>query len=141
MSEHSNIIYIFKLACLGDACCLYQSIAEDGSPLGNHVSSSIDWAIADMTTEDGENSYVEKYPNGYELIWINDDERKSHEGLYKAIQQNKETYGAICFEHENNFQISVTWEHDDGSTFKETIGDKDDLTRYFKNTFHENDKE
>lgn len=51
-----------------------QALAEDGTGLASHLSSSEDWSRHDMglTGDWKHDIYDEHYPQGYELIWIDD---------------------------------------------------------------------
>jgi len=51
-----------------------QALAEDGEALASHLSSNESWAKHDMgLTGDWKHEiYGEHYPDGYELVWIDD---------------------------------------------------------------------
>ena len=71
------------------------ALAEDGTALVGHVSSSKEWVKHDM----GLNStwkhdiYNHHYPDGYELVWVDGDrgdlDLEKHEGWMNAIARNK----------------------------------------------------
>ena len=50
------------------------ALSEDGEILASHVSSNRDYAKHDMGWTSGwkHDHYKEKYPNGYELVWVDD---------------------------------------------------------------------
>jgi hypothetical protein len=69
---------------LGDV--LPVALAEDGTPLASHCSSSIHWARHDIgVTSDWKHEIYEKhYPNGFDVEWI--DEPDQHEGCRRALE-------------------------------------------------------
>jgi hypothetical protein len=68
---------------------LAYSLAEDGQGLCSHLSSSIGWAKHDIgfTSNTHHDLYDECYPDGYQLIWL--DDPKKDEGWKKAMELNK----------------------------------------------------
>jgi len=69
------------------------SLAEDGTGIAGHLSSSIDFAKHDMglTSDWKHELYDAHYPDGYELEWIDMENLDSHEGWQKALELNKKT--------------------------------------------------
>lgn len=65
------------------------AMAEDGTFLANHVSSNKGFAMHDigLTSDWKHDRYKAKYPDGYELEWI--DDAKSHPGLMAAYALNQ----------------------------------------------------
>jgi len=51
-----------------------QALAEDGEGLASHLSSNESWAKHDMGLRGDRKHeiYKEHYPDGYELVWIDD---------------------------------------------------------------------
>lgn len=68
------------------------AVAEDGTVLAGHISSSKGFAIHDMgiNSEWKHNKYKEHYPDGYELEWIDIENIDSHEGWKTALERNKQ---------------------------------------------------
>ena len=68
------------------------ALSEDGDCITSHVSSSPGWAIHDIgiNSDWKHDLYRAKYPDGYELEWIERDAVKAHEGLSKACELNQE---------------------------------------------------
>jgi len=66
------------------------ALAEDGEPLGSHLSSSEGWLKADLESEHHQEAYKEHYPNGYEMEFVS--KPKEHEGYQKALKLNHEKY-------------------------------------------------
>jgi len=50
------------------------ALSEDGQGLASHLSSSIDFSKHDMglTSDWKHDHYQKSYPEGYELIWVDD---------------------------------------------------------------------
>lgn len=65
------------------------ALAEDGMWLASHMSSSEYFAKHDIgITSDWKHKIYEKYyPNGYELVWV--DDSKNHSQLQVAIEKNQ----------------------------------------------------
>lgn len=66
-----------------------EALAEDGDHLAGHFSSDEGWAKHDIGigSEWKHDRYKAKYPDGYELVWV---ENFDHEGLQKAFKLNQE---------------------------------------------------
>lgn len=66
------------------------AMAEDGTSLASHVSSSEPWAKHDIgiTSDWKHEKYRDHYPDGFELVWVEGDPRE-HEGLMAAYALNQ----------------------------------------------------
>jgi len=66
-----------------------QALAEDGTGLAGHLSSSESWAKHDMglTSDWKHDTYDEHYPQGYELVWI--DNHSTDPRWQAALALNK----------------------------------------------------
>ncbi|MGG3987432.1 hypothetical protein [Bacillus smithii] len=65
------------------------ALAEDGHVLAEHVSSNEYWAKHDIgvTSDWKHDSYKSFYPNGYEVVWL--DDPLADERCVAAIELNK----------------------------------------------------
>jgi hypothetical protein len=86
------------------------AMAEDGTCLAQHVSSSSGWAVRDIGYTEGSSDeltgpglakhkiYAEHYPDGYETVWVEDP--RNHGGLTRAFLRNQkmeiEEEGTAC---------------------------------------------
>jgi hypothetical protein len=70
------------------------ALAEDGTGLANHLSSSAAYARHDMglTSNWKHDTYAKHYPDGYLLEWVDDPE--THEGYQAALALNKQQHEA-----------------------------------------------
>ena len=82
------------------------ALAEDGTPLAGHFSSSKEWAQHDMGVAghpvllDREkypstwkhDLYQKHYPDGYEVEWVDfyTVKNQNHEGVVAAFEKNKQ---------------------------------------------------
>jgi hypothetical protein len=68
------------------------SMAEDGTALCSHVSSNIAWAKHDIGigSEFHHDTYRKFYPDGYELVWVDDPDE--HPGLAEAYRKHQLKY-------------------------------------------------
>lgn len=70
------------------------SLSEDGTGLCSHISTNLSFAKHDI----GFNSnwqhdiYKEYYPDGYELLWLEEKELENHCEFKKALKTNKENH-------------------------------------------------
>jgi len=66
------------------------ALAEDGTGLCNHLSSSVTFSRHDLglTSDWKHDIYDKHYPSGYQLIWI--DNPGTHPGWQAALALNKE---------------------------------------------------
>jgi len=73
-NEQKPKIYCFVHADNGRDWYDIVGIAEDGHVLSGHISSSVMWAKHDIgiTSDWKHEQYKEHYPDGYELIWVDD---------------------------------------------------------------------
>lgn len=75
------------------------AMCEDGHVLGNHLSSSVGYAKHDIgITSDWRGlhaEYQKHCPEGYELVWVDEDDVKDHEGILAAYALNQELSNAI----------------------------------------------
>lgn len=78
-------IHLFVNAKWGNGDVIGQAIAEDGTGLAGHVSSSESFLKSDLGYRGTakHDKYIEHYPDGYELAWV--DNPESHAGLQEAI--------------------------------------------------------
>ena len=71
-----------------------QLIAEDGTPLGSHICSGEGFMPGDLGIKKGSRSdrhecFKEHYPDGYKMEFVGGHEVRTHDGLKKAIENNK----------------------------------------------------
>lgn len=85
-------IFIFVQTEFGSGDVGGMAIAEDGTPITGHLSSSKAWLRWDMglTTKNYHDLYEKHYPDGYELVDLIDlgDKVLEHEGLAAAVELN-----------------------------------------------------
>jgi len=83
-------IYCFVHAVIFDSDVSVHALAEDGTFLAAHVSSSEQFAKHDigLTSERKHDAYRAHYPNGYELEWIDDPSPGKHAGLDEAFAKS-----------------------------------------------------
>ncbi len=64
------------------------ALGEDGQELASHLSSGIEWSKHDMglTSTWKHDHYASVYPDGYELVWIDDPD--TDERWLKAMKLN-----------------------------------------------------
>jgi len=67
------------------------ALAEDGECIANHLSSGVNWSKHDMglTSDWKHEDYEKKYPDGYELEWIDYGDLDTHVGYQKAYALNQ----------------------------------------------------
>ncbi len=72
------------------------AMAEDGTGLAGHCSSSEHWARHDigMTSDWKHDLYRKHYPDGYELEWVSDAKPGQHAGIDAAYAKNQAIYAA-----------------------------------------------
>lgn len=70
---------------------IVSALAEDGTHLAGHCSSSEGWAKHDigMNSEWKHEQYYKHYPDGFELVWLERDELDMNREFLKAIELNK----------------------------------------------------
>ena len=66
------------------------ALAEDGTGLGSHLSSSVGFAKHDigLTSDWHHEDYREHYPSGYRVEWVEDPD--THEGWRAAFALNQQ---------------------------------------------------
>ena len=70
------------------------ALAEDGTGLASHLSSNEGFSKHDMgLTSDWKHEHYQKvYPNGFELVWVDDaDNDERWQGAYKLNQEKNIT--------------------------------------------------
>lgn len=72
------------------------ALAEDGECLASHWSSGVNWSKHDMglTSDWKHDIYAKKYPDGYDLVWIDYGDLDNHEDCQKAYQLNQKLKNA-----------------------------------------------
>lgn len=67
------------------------ALAEDGTVICSHASSNEGWAKHDIGIgSDVKHEYYKaKYPDGYNLIWLDRKQLDSHAGFQNAIKLNE----------------------------------------------------
>lgn len=83
-------IFIFCVAAqgFGFGDVLGRALAEDGTVLASHVSSSESFAKYDMGARKHD-AYAAKYPDGYELVWLSKSEMDTDFGFASALMLNR----------------------------------------------------
>lgn len=82
-------VYAFINGTFGSDDFTVFAIAEDGTLLASHMSSSHGWAKHDIgvTSDWKHDQYAEHYPDGYEVEWV--DDPRGHAGLMAAYERNQ----------------------------------------------------
>lgn len=82
-------IYCFLNGC-GPMGCTVEALAEDGEVVAVHFSSNESWAKHDigLTSNWKHEYYKAKYPEGYELVWLDSKQLDTHEGFQTALKLN-----------------------------------------------------
>lgn len=88
-------IYAFINGRFGKNDFVVVAMAEEGTVLANHVSSSRQWAKHDIgvTSNWKHEVYNQFYMNGWDIEWITREEAPTHEGFQRALEQHHERYG------------------------------------------------
>ena len=83
-------IYCFVNSGKGTEWQSVMALAEDGNCLAGHLSSNKYWAMHDIgiNSDWKHEHYKEHYPNGYELVWL--DDPVSDDGFKLAAKKNEE---------------------------------------------------
>lgn len=70
---------------------LVYAMDERGVVLAQHLSSSPGWAQHDIGigSDWKHDRYREAHPGGYELVWLEGDEAKTHPGIVAAMAKNQ----------------------------------------------------
>jgi hypothetical protein len=68
------------------------ALAEDGTCLAQHLSSSAGFAHHDigMSSEWKHDIYRKHYPDGFHLVWIEPEDVAAHKGWQEAMKRNQE---------------------------------------------------
>ena len=101
-------IFIFPTNKHGALGNTYQTLAEDGTPLGSHMCTNNNDAKIHIQTHSED--FAEHYPLGYTLEFIEDCTEEFHD----ALRANVQKYGKKNFDHPRNAKITVVWIDDDG---------------------------
>lgn len=66
------------------------AVSEDGEVLASHVSTNLQWALWDigMTSGHKHRAYEARYPEGYQLEWV--DDPQAHAGVQAAFKLNQQ---------------------------------------------------
>lgn len=82
-------IYCWVNSGVGSDCQVVMAMAEDGTFLASHLSSNLTWAMHDIgiSSDWKHDLYKERYPDGYELVWV--ENVKAHDGLSVAYALNQ----------------------------------------------------
>jgi hypothetical protein len=94
MSKPKIYCYIYATSDSCGGLVHGRAIAEDGTILTQHTSSSQGFAERDLGHLPGtfqelrHAKFAEHYPDGFETVWV--DDPKNHEGLRAAIAQRKD---------------------------------------------------
>ena len=86
------------------------ALAEDGYCLAGHISSNKGFAKHDIgiTSNWKHELYDEHYPNGYELIWL--DNPETNEEFKLAAKKNEELGDFACIPEEESPRVTIEWE-------------------------------
>lgn len=84
-------IYCWVNSGMGTDFQVVLAMAEDGHVLASHCSSSETWAKHDIGIlgDWKHDAYAKHYPDGYELVWVDDAVPGAHPGLDAAYAKNK----------------------------------------------------
>lgn len=83
-------VFLFINSGAGTDMVMSMAMAEDGTVVGGHCSSSNGFAKHDIgaTSTWHHDGYAKHYPDGYECEWV--DDVKGHAGLMAASALNQE---------------------------------------------------
>lgn len=95
-------IYLFAIPTGSSSCGVIRdaeisgdtfgyALAEDGECIACHFSSGVNWSKHDMglTSDWKHDTYDKKYPDGYELEWIDNADLDTHAGYLEAYRLNQ----------------------------------------------------
>lgn len=88
-------IYAFINSRWASGDCSMMAIAEDGEVVGGHLSSCEAWGKHDIgasSEQVAQRRYGEMYPDGFEVIYVEDDQVREHEGINAAYKLHCEKY-------------------------------------------------
>lgn len=82
-------IYLCALAARFSDDVIGIALAEDGTCLAQHLSSTVEWSIHDMgfSSEWKHDDYKAHYPDGFVLEWISDPD--TNENWKRAYELNQ----------------------------------------------------
>lgn len=85
---HKILLYTYTPAdCRG---VIGVALAEDGTGLARHLSTSPNWARYDLTQPAHQATYAAHYPAGYELVWLgHEPDADALPALGAALQLNQ----------------------------------------------------
>lgn len=85
------------------------ALAEDGHCLAGHLSSNKYWAIHDIgiNSDWKHEQYKEHYPDGYELVWL--DDPLVDEGFKLAAKKNEELGKEAELPKEQTPSVEITY--------------------------------
>jgi hypothetical protein len=68
------------------------AVAEDGNCIAGHLSSTLSYAKHDIgiNSDWKHEQYYAKYPDGFELVWLDTDETIGHTGFQVALALNRQ---------------------------------------------------
>jgi hypothetical protein len=87
-----NKIYCFINSQMEWGDVVVVAVAEDGECVGSHISSNKYFAMHDIGVDSDwhHEDYKKKYPDGYEIVWLEREKLDTHEGLQRALKLNSE---------------------------------------------------
>jgi hypothetical protein len=66
------------------------ALAEDGTGLGSHLCSSLEWVHDDMFSDHHQKDYREHYPDGYRIEWLGEWPKEGkHPAFDAALALNR----------------------------------------------------
>lgn len=81
---------------ISDGDVIGVALAEDGEVLCEHESSTLSWSKHDMIESSWKDKfYQEHYPEGYEVIWVGDQDPANYPGLPEAIARNRTNHSEV----------------------------------------------
>lgn len=83
MSTEKPKIYLFHNSTRGGLYCGL-AMAEDGTVLGHHASSTLNWMIDDLAGKEKE--FEAHYPAGYALHYVSREDVPTHAALQEAFR-------------------------------------------------------
>jgi len=95
--EELPFIIGYQAGAFGDSDVVGQLIAQDGDPMGSHVSSDKGWLYYDLALVKGgyearHDGFRKHYPDGYRMKWAEPDDPDLHKALevYRAKHKKEE---------------------------------------------------
>lgn len=93
MSIQKPTIYAFLNGSDGIGGVMVVALAEDGQVLAGHASSSEGWAMRDIDSPSKHKVYAEKYPEGYNFVWL-DQKAPGDEAQINALAEKNQAAAA-----------------------------------------------